>query len=291
VDALCHPFARRVPAGVGLPGQSAGSFHGRGVRRYEALSLWRTGADRWNLPYPAYFVASGSGQNVLYSYLSIPAVAALGLSEFSVRLVNLVLGILTLPLVFVFVKRLYGERPALLSTFLVAVLPWHIMISRWANDSSPLPFFLLLGAYGFSRGLGEEGCGVWTPVSLVPWAASLYAYVVSAVVVPIFLGLAFLCFPFGPGKVEELVDGCSALCHSILSDGAVSHKEFCDSNMWEALKGICPSAAPVLPYSRLVQVTSPILQRLELNLSFCCQHFQAEISRRRSRISRRCFTF
>jgi hypothetical protein len=64
---------------------------------YETFSLLRTGADRWGLAFPVYFVNWGSGQNVLYSYLSIPFVSLFGLSRFSVRLLSLFIGILTLP--------------------------------------------------------------------------------------------------------------------------------------------------------------------------------------------------
>jgi hypothetical protein len=52
---------------------------------YESYCLLHTGADRWGLPLPVYFVGWGSGQNVLQSYLTIPVVAALGLTRVSAR--------------------------------------------------------------------------------------------------------------------------------------------------------------------------------------------------------------
>jgi 4-amino-4-deoxy-L-arabinose transferase-like glycosyltransferase len=75
---------------------------------YESFSLLRTGADRWGMPFPVYFVDWGSGQSVLYSYLTIPFVDLFGLSRFSVRLLSLFLGILTLPIMYVTVQRRLG---------------------------------------------------------------------------------------------------------------------------------------------------------------------------------------
>ena len=122
---------------------------------YEAFSLTQTGCDKWGNPWPVYFPAWGSGQNVLLAYLTIPVIKAFGLSIFAARLVPLLLGLLTLPL-FYYCLRPLGRYPALLGLLLLAVAPWHFMLSRWGLESNLLPFWMLLGCTTLSRAISTQ---------------------------------------------------------------------------------------------------------------------------------------
>ncbi len=153
---------------------------------YESFSLLSRGTDRWGYQWPAYFLSWGSGQNVLQSYLEIPAVRIFGLSPLGVRIVPLLFGLATITLLYIYVRRLYGPRPALLATFVLAISPWHVMLSRWALESNLLPFFLLLGATWLEKALRPGGCRL-RPLSLLPFALALYAYGISELVILPFL--------------------------------------------------------------------------------------------------------
>lgn len=171
-----------IPPGLNQDEASAG---------YEAYSLLLTGQDRWGNPFPIYFPGWGSGQNVLYSYLSIPAIAAWGLNSFSTRLIGLIFGVATLPLMYACVARVCNPKIALYSTALLAILPWHMMLSRWGLESNLLPFFLLLGADWINRALAKQASRCNIVLCLLPWAVGLYAYALSIVVIPVFMGLIF----------------------------------------------------------------------------------------------------
>ena len=171
------------PAGFNVDEASAG---------YEAYCLLETGKDRWGNDWPAYFPAWGSGQNVLLSYVTIPAIKAFGLSVFSVRLPSLIFGLLTLPL-FYFCVRPLERYPALLSIFLLAVAPWHFMLSRWSLESNLVPFFMLAGCTVLTRAFITNQ-RKWIIPSLIPFALALYAYGTTIVVLPIFFGLLLLLF-------------------------------------------------------------------------------------------------
>ena len=160
---------------------------------YEAYALAETGQDKWGNTLPAYFPAWGSGQNVLLAYLTVPVIKAAGLSIFSARLVPLVLGLLTLPLFFLSLRPV-GRFPALLGTLLLALAPWHFMLSRWALESNLVPFFMLLGCFCLSRAF-LTGRRRWIVPCLLPFALSLYAYGTTVVVLPgLFAVLALLGF-------------------------------------------------------------------------------------------------
>lgn len=160
---------------------------------YEAYALAETGHDKWGNALPAYFPAWGSGQNVLLAYLTAPVVKVFGLSIFTARIVMLLLGVGTLPLLYYCLRPL-GRYPALLGTLLLAVAPWHFMLSHWALESNLVPFFMLLGCTLLAQGL-ITGRRRWIVPALVPFALSLYAYGTTVVVLPVLFGLVFvLCF-------------------------------------------------------------------------------------------------
>jgi len=160
---------------------------------YESWSIATTGADRWGNVLPAYFPALGSGQNTLLAYLTVPAVRLLGLNIFSARIVSLILGLLLLPLLLFSLWP--AKRPiALLATLVVALVPWHFMLSRWALESNLLPFFMLLGCALMIRGV-ITGKRRWIVPSLLPIALALYAYGTTvAMLAPFFLLFIILHF-------------------------------------------------------------------------------------------------
>lgn len=164
-----------VPYGLNQDEASAG---------YETWALLTSGIDRCGQSWPVLFISWGSGQNVLMSYLALPFAALLGLSELSVRLPNAICGCLTLLVFWRFSRRARGPIFGLLALLLLAVNPWHIMMSRWALESNLLPFFLLLGVWLTS--LARE-----RPWALAGAAAafglSLYAYGTAFFFLPVFL--------------------------------------------------------------------------------------------------------
>ena len=151
---------------------------------YEAFALLRAGIDRCGKSWPVLFISWGSGQNVLMSYLAMPFIALLGLNEWALRLPNAVSGCLTLLVFWRMARRAGGRRFGLLALFLLAVNPWHIMMSRWALESNLLPFFLLTGVW--CTALAED-----RPWALVGAAAcfglSLYAYGTAFFFLPLYL--------------------------------------------------------------------------------------------------------
>lgn len=77
---------------------------------YEAYSLLLTGKDRWGNSWLSYFPSWSTGQNVLYSYLSIPIIKFFGLNPLTTRLVSLIFGILTLPLLYLTIEPIFDLR-------------------------------------------------------------------------------------------------------------------------------------------------------------------------------------
>lgn len=153
---------------------------------YEAFSLLRYGVDSWGYANPCYFISWGSGMNVLESYLAIPFVALLGLTELAIRLPQALLACASLPAMYGLLARLFGRRGGLLGLGLTAICPWHVLLSRWGLESNLAPGLLLLGLYFLVRGLDSPP---WLLLSAVCYGLSLYAYATLWVVLPLTLGV------------------------------------------------------------------------------------------------------
>lgn len=161
---------------------------------YEAWCLLKTGRDSFGHSLPVYLTAWGSGMNALESYLMIPGLALLGRTALAVRLPQLLVALLSLPAAYGVGKRMADRWAGLCGMFLLAVCPWHIMLSRWALESNLAPGFLLFGLYFFLRGL--EDCR-WLPLSALMYGLSLYCYAAIWPFVPLILllqgGYALWC--------------------------------------------------------------------------------------------------
>lgn len=153
---------------------------------YEAYSLLKYGKDSYGYSFPVYFIAWGSGMNVLESYLMIPFIAMFGLKTWVIRLPQLIMAVFTLIICYLLMKRLFDKRAGLLAMFILAVVPWHIMLSRWALESNLAPAFLLAGFYFFVKGMDKH---VYYIVSAAMYGLSLYAYATIWPFVPIIIFL------------------------------------------------------------------------------------------------------
>lgn len=151
---------------------------------YDAWSLFHYGVDRHGYPWPVMLVSWGSGMYALASYASFPGIALFGLSPMAVRFPHLIIGLLSLPLFFVMLREVSNRKTALLGMFLLAVCPWHVMLSRWGLDSNLFPPLFLAG---FTSLLLARRKPRYLVGAAVCFGLSLYSYGTAYVVVPLFL--------------------------------------------------------------------------------------------------------
>jgi hypothetical protein len=156
---------------------------------YDAFALLHYGIDRHGFHNPVMFVSWGSGQYALPGYLAVPFFLLFGFSVASLRAVNLVAGILSLPAFYALGRTTGDKLLALLAVFLLAISPWHIMISRWELDSNLLPALFLFAVLFLRRARKSPRSFVWAAVF---FALTLYAYGTAYLATPVFLLLAAL---------------------------------------------------------------------------------------------------
>lgn len=154
--ALRLSWLAKFPAGFNPDEMSQG---------YTAYSILKTGRDEWGVRYPVAPRAFGDFRSPLYTYLTIPSIAVFGLNVLAVRLPAALFGSLAILVLYLLVKELFkdgfelgknkisGETLALVSSFFLAISPWHLSLSRGAFEASLNVFFLPLGIWFFLKGL------------------------------------------------------------------------------------------------------------------------------------------
>lgn len=221
---------RSLPPGLNQDEASSG---------LNAYDLLHFGVDRNGVSFP--IISWGSGQNLLYAYFLVPAIALGGLSPFTVRLPMLIAGILTLPLVYLIGRRTAGGKFGLISMFLLAISPWHILLSRWGLDANILPFIFSIGFLFLLRSMTDNK---WFMPAMLFLALCLYAYGTAYVAVPLFV-LCALPVLMGINKAgwQKLLPG---LVVFVLACAPIGLFLLVNARHWESIH-LGPITIPELP--------------------------------------------
>lgn len=156
---------------------------------YNAYSIMQTGRDEYGKFLPVVLRSFDDYKPALYSYLAIPSIKILGLNVFSVRLPSAIFGILAVFGTFFLVKQLFKKDSiALLTSFLLAISPWHIQFSRVAFESNVGLTFNIFAVLFFLKGLNRP---IFLTVSALLMALNLYVYQSEKVFTPL-LALALI---------------------------------------------------------------------------------------------------
>lgn len=133
---------------------------------YNAYSILHTGKDEYGKFLPVVLRSYDDYKPALYTYLDIPFVGVLGLTEQAVRLPSALSGIAAVGIVYFLILQLLNKKDieilgkkvrveyiALLSSFFLAISPWHIQFSRIAFESNVGLTINLLSILFFFKGL------------------------------------------------------------------------------------------------------------------------------------------
>lgn len=174
---------------------------------YDAYSILKTGKDQWGKLAPILLESFGDFKSPVYGYLSIPTVAMFGLTEFAVRLPSAILGVMAVWVTYYLANELFRKKIGNFASFLLAISPWHIALSRGAFEANLTSFFLPLGILLFLKGLEKPRFLVW---SSIVFGVNIFTYHSAKFVTPLVIltlilmyqkpiyniGKKFLIYPF-----------------------------------------------------------------------------------------------
>jgi 4-amino-4-deoxy-L-arabinose transferase-like glycosyltransferase len=176
---------------------------------WNAYSILKTGLDDRGNKLALYYNSFGDFRPTGIFYITIPSIIVFGLNEFAVRFPSAILGALTVfPLYFLVLEILKSKKPisgyqqpiALFATFLLAISPWHISVSRATSEVVISMFFALCGLYFLIRGIREiEEIGkkkkiILFTTSFLLITASYLFYHSIRILAPMFVGATIFYF-------------------------------------------------------------------------------------------------
>jgi 4-amino-4-deoxy-L-arabinose transferase-like glycosyltransferase len=134
------------------------------------------------------------------------AVKVLGLSSFSILLPEALLGIGTVAVLYLAVRRSFGVPAAFLAGLTAALTPVAVLIFRYDNPDALLTFLLVTAAWALGRGL-EAGRLRWALLAAaLVGLGFLTKYLQAYLVLPAFALTWLLCAPVSlPRRVAGLV--------------------------------------------------------------------------------------
>jgi len=128
---------------------------------YNAFSVLTTGQDEHGTTLPiSNFPAFGDFKPPGYIYTAVISVWMFGLNEFVVRLPSAVAGVLAVLVTYLLVREVFKTKispivnyVALGSSFMLAISPWHINLSRTGFEANLANLLVLLGLFYLIRWL------------------------------------------------------------------------------------------------------------------------------------------
>lgn len=161
---------------------------------YAAYSISKTLKDGANQFLPLLWQSNGGYGAPLAVYIPLSTIMIFGNNDFAVRLPSAILGSLTIIFIGLLTLELTkNSRLALITSFLLAISPWHFSASRWALESNYALFFIVLGIYLFFIGFNKNKRWA-TIVSFVSFALSIYSYYTEWVLTPLIIFLLFVFY-------------------------------------------------------------------------------------------------
>ena len=156
-------------------GDFPNGFSGDEVQQgYSAYSILKTGQDEWGQSFPIFPRGFGDFKPPLYTYLTVPSIAVFGLTIEAVRIPSAIMGILTVLVVFFLAKELFNDKKiAYWSAFIMAILPWHIQLSRTAFEGGTGILFFSMGLLFYLKSLKDNR---YLVLSAFSWGLTFYAY-------------------------------------------------------------------------------------------------------------------
>ncbi|OGD86310.1 hypothetical protein A2164_00670, partial [Candidatus Curtissbacteria bacterium RBG_13_35_7] len=154
---------------------------------YNAYSVLKTASDEHGkfLPY-TNFAAFGDYKPPGYIYLVVPAIAIFGLTEFAIRFPSALFGTLTVILTYLIARKLFKNViVAYLSSFFLAISPWHLQFSRGAFEANLGLFFSLFGIFLFLKFVKDNP--LWILPSALSFLAGMYTFTGQRLFVPFIL--------------------------------------------------------------------------------------------------------
>lgn len=183
--------------------------------------LLHTGRDSNNDKWPLQTEVFGDYNPTGYAYLTVIPIKYFGLTEFATRFPGALLGSLTILALYLLALSIFkSQKIGLLSAFLVAVSPWHIILSRSSEQTLVSLFFVILGFALVFLSFEDKKLKFLIP-GIVILGISFLMYFTSRVFIPL-LFFAVLIFLFNVWYKQKNIRYKNFLFYSFIFLGTLA---------------------------------------------------------------------
>lgn len=166
---------------------------------YIGRYIFLHGEDIKGNTWPIFYDKFGDFRPIGIFYLSAISTFLLGINEVGVRAPSALFGALSVAVIYFFVLELFrNKKVAIFSAILLALSPWHIVLSRATSEGVIGMFFLLFGIFLLVKGIHKDS-KKYILVSFISLLGSYFLYHSYRLEVIIFL----LPFVFYYGKKSQ----------------------------------------------------------------------------------------
>jgi len=159
---------------------------------YNGYSLLLTGKDENNQKLPLYIDMFGDNRPSGYHYLTEIPIKFLGLNEFSTRLPGAIFGALTVIPFFFLAQLLFkSKKVILISSLLLAIASWHVVLSRASAETIVSLFFIISGFMLLLFSLQKQK-SIYCFAAAATLSISFFFYHTSRVFVPLLFFVSIL---------------------------------------------------------------------------------------------------
>jgi len=184
---------------------------------YNGYSFLLTGKDENNHKFPLYIDMFGDNRPSGYHYLTILPVKFFGLNEFATRFPGALFGALTIIPFFFLAQILFkSKKTSLISSFLIAIAPWSVVLSRASNETVVALFLIISGYVLFLVGFQKRRIRYFF-ISAFVLALSFFFYHTPRVFVPLLVLVSVLYLYFVWKKFETRQKASLVLSFIVLS--------------------------------------------------------------------------
>ena len=162
---------------------------------YNAYSILKTARDEYGNFLPLTIKSFGDYNPAMSVYTLVPSLAIFGATQFAVRFPSAFLGTLTvLCTYFLAVKLTANKKIALLSSFFLAISPWHLQFSRYDHEANFMISFAIIGFTILIYTLKKKKQALMLTTSAVFFGLALNSYQGSKIWIPLFILLVALFY-------------------------------------------------------------------------------------------------
>ncbi len=169
---------------------------------WNAYNILKTGQDEYGSPFPLQFRSFDDYKAPIPVYLLVPFIAVLDLTPLAIRLPIVIASVLTVFMTYFLAGSFFNKKNSLIITFLLAISPWHVHLSRGYFEATLALLFFVLGVLFFVRSQFKIKLLL---ISMFFFALTLYSYFTPRILLPLFIPFLLWCgYYFNKNNINRL---------------------------------------------------------------------------------------